>query len=41
VEIDLVVHEKAKDQKLAMAVRNMYDSGRIGSAGLIGVNVEE
>lgn len=41
VEVDLVVHEKAKDQKLAMAVRNMYDSGRIGSAGLIGVNVEE
>jgi len=38
VSIDLVAHEAA-EQQMGVVVRNMYDSSRIGSAGLIDVKV--
>lgn len=40
-EVELVAHEKTdRSQRWAAIVRNMYDSDRIGSVGLMTVNVE-
>ena len=42
VMVDLVVHDKTtKPQKWGAVVRNMYDSSRIGCAGLMSVSVSE